>query len=359
VSVPTLPGIEAHEIASNRITTRVLSSGPVDGEPVLFLHGNLTSATWWETTMLRLPPRFRGIAPDQRGFGAAEPGATIDATDGLGDLATDALALLDHLGVDRAHVVGNSMGGGVVWRLIADAPDRISTVTQVAPGSPFGFGGTSDEEGKPCWDDFAGSGGGLINPQLVERLQSGDDGLDSPFSPRSALRTLLVVPGSIPENEDALVASMLSTHLGQEDYPGDMTPSSNWPFVAPGTHGVNNALSPKYTGDLVERLVAADPKPPVAWIRGELDKIVADNAASDPGTLGAFGLIPGWPGADAYPSQPMLAQTRHVLNRYREAGGSYEETVIEGTAHVPFIEDPTKFDAVFHAHIDNTGGNTQ
>ncbi len=356
MNVQPLPGITARTVASDRLTTRVLFSGPEDGIAVLFLHGNLTSATWWETTMLRLPAGFRGIAPDQRGFGAADAAATIDATRGVGDLADDAVALLDELGIDRAHIAGNSMGSVVVWRLMADAPERLLSVTQVAPGSPFGFGGTKDEAGTPCWDDFAGSGGGLINPQLVERLQAGDDGLESPFSPRSALRTLLVVPGTIPENEDALVASMLTTHLGDQAYPGDMVPSPNWPFVAPGTMGVNNALSPAYTGDVVERLVAADPKPPVAWIRGDLDKVVGDTAASDPGTLGSLGLIPGWPGADAYPPQPMLAQTRHVLNRYAAAGGSYTETVIEGTAHVPFIEKPDRFDAVFHAHIE--GGTT-
>lgn len=357
MTVPILPGIRAETLATRRLTTRVLFSGPVEGEPILFLHGNLSSATWWETTMLRVPQRFRVIAPDQRGFGGADPTATIDATNGLGDLVDDALALLDHLGIDAAHVVGNSMGGGVVWGLMADAPDRIRTATLVSPGSPYGFGGTRGEDGEPCWGDYAGSGGGLINPQLVERLRSADDGLESPFSPRNALRTFIVAPGSVPENEDALVGAMLSTHLGEQHYPGDMTPSGNWPFAAPGIMGVNNALSPKYTGDLVDRLLSAEPKPPLAWIRGELDKVVADNALGDPGTLGALGLIPGWPGADIYPSQPMLAQTRRVLDRYRAAGGSYTETIIEGAAHVPFIEDPTKFDAVFHAHIDNTGGN--
>lgn len=357
--IPTLPGIEARTITTDRLTTRVLFCGDRDGIPVLFLHGNLTSATWWETTMRRLPDGFYGIAPDQRGFGEAEAGAKIDATRGMGDLADDAVALLDHLGIERIHVSGNSMGGVVVWQLIATVPDRLLTATLVAPGSPYGFGGTRDNNGTPCYEDFAGSGGGLINPQLVERLSSGDAGLESPFSPRSALRTLLVVPGEIPENEDALVASMLSTHLGEQDYPGDATASPNWPFMAPGEWGVNNALSPKHLRTLADQVVTANPKPPIAWIRGELDNVVGDGAAADPGNLGALGLIPGWPGADVYPAQPMLAQTRSVLERYADSGGTFSETVIEGTAHVPFIEAPDKFDAVFHAHIEKTGGNKQ
>jgi len=358
VITPILSGIGAEAITTSRLTTRVLSSGPDDGEPVLFLHGNLSSATWWETTMLRLPARFRAVASDQRGFGEADPLAKIDARRGLGDLADDAIALLDKLNIDRAHLVGNSMGGGVVWHLMANAPDRILTVTQVSPGSPYGFGGTKDNHGTPCWDDFAGSGGGLVNPELVDRLESSDAGTDSQFSPRNVLRNFIVVPGSIPENEDGLVAGMLTTHLGQQAYPGDMVPSGNWPFVSPGIAGINNAQSPKYLGDLVERLLAPSRKPAVAWIRGDLDKVVADNAIGDPGTLGALGLIPDWPGAESYPAQPMLAQTRSVLDQYQASGGSYTETTIEGAAHVPFIECPATFDDLFHAHIENPGGNT-
>ena len=192
----------------------------------------------------------------------------------------------------------------------------------------------------------------------MDRLTAGDDGTDSQFSPRNVLRNLIIAPGSIPENEDSLVAAMLSTHLGEKAYPGDKVPSTNWPFVAPGIAGVNNALSPKYTGDLIARLVATSPKPPVAWIRGEVDKVVADNALGDPGTLGALGLIPGWPGAETYPAQPMLAQTRSVLGRYQASGGSFTENTIGGAGHVPFIECPTSFDKLFHAHIENTGGNT-
>jgi pimeloyl-ACP methyl ester carboxylesterase len=55
----------------------------------------------------------------------------------------------------------------------------------------------------------------------------------------------------------------------------------------------------------------------------------------------------------------MLGQTRQVLERYAAAGGSYTETIIEGAAHVPYIEAPTEFDAAFHAHIRTTGGTNE
>ena len=350
MTVPTLPGIEARTVTTDRLTTRVLFAGDPSGTPVLFVHGNLSSATWWETTMLALPDGFRGIAPDQRGYGEADPNAKIDATRGMGDLSDDAAALLDTLGIDRAIVVGSSLGGNVVWRMIGDHPHRISAAVQVDPGSPYGYGASKGEAGEPVTDDFAGSGAGLVNPEMAQRLRDGDAGTDSPFSPRNVFRTLIVKAGHIDDNEDAYVAAMLSTHFGDEDYPGDAVPSPNWPYAGPGVHGPNNALSPKYVTAHVAAL-AADPKPHVTWIRGARSAIITDGGPLDPGTWGPTGIVPGYPGPDAYPPQPMVSQTRAWLERYRERGGSYEEVVLEDGGHVPYLDDPEAFQGVFNAHL--------
>lgn len=348
--IPTMEGITAKTITTPRITTRVLFSGADDGVPVLFLHGNVSSATWWEETMVALPAAYRGIAPDQRGFGDAELEKKIDATNGMGDLADDAIALLDHLGIEKAHIVGNSLGGMVVWRMMADYPERFLSVTLVDTGSPYGFGGTKDVDGTPCFDDFVGSGGGLSNPELIKRIKENDTSMDSPFSPRSAIRTLLVKPPFIPAREDELVASLNSTHIGEQDVPGDAVQSTNWPFMAPGKWGATNATSPKYAVRVADILEAA-PKHKVLWVRGADDMVVSESAASDPGFLGRAGLIPGWPGEDVFPPQPMVGQTRAVLEKYAKAGGSYEEVVIADAGHLPFIEKPEEFNQAFHAHI--------
>ena len=300
--------------------------------------------------MVALPDGYRGIAPDQRGFGEAELEKKIDATNGMGDLADDAVALLDHLNIDKAHIVGNSLGGMVVWRMLADCPERFLTVTLVDTGSPYGFGGTKDVDGTPCFPDFSGSGGGLSNPELIQRIKDGDRTMESQFSPRAAIRTLLVKPPFIPAREDVLVDSLNSTHIGEQDVPGDSVQSPNWPFMAPGKWGATNATSPKYAVD-VEEILAAEPKLSVLWIRGVDDMVVSDSAASDPGFLGQAGLIPGWPGADVFPPQPMVGQTRAVLEKYAAAGGSYQEVVIEGAGHLPFIEKPDEFNRALHAHF--------
>jgi pimeloyl-ACP methyl ester carboxylesterase len=348
--VPTIPGVTSKLVTTDRLRTRVLLAGAEGGFPVLFLHGNLSSATWWEETLVALPTGFLAIAPDLRGYGDADPAATIDATRGMADFSDDAFALMDALGHERFHLVGNSLGGVVAWWMMVAAPGRILSVTQASPGSPYGFGGTKGIEGTPTTPDFAGSGAGLVNPELVARIASGDSSTDSMFSPRSALRALVWKPPFIPDREDAFIEALLDIHLGAEAYPGDMVPSASWPFVAPGVHGPNNALSPRYGLD-IEALVAIDPKPPVLWIRGAQDLAVSDTAASDPGTWGPLGIVPGYPGADAYPPQPMIGQTRAVLDRYAAAGGAYVEKVFDDCGHVPFIEKPDDFKPLLHAHL--------
>ena len=351
MTVPTLPGVSAHTIKTTRLRTRVLFTGPKDGTPVLFLHGNASSATFWEGVMLALPAGYRGIAPDQRGYGGADPDKKIDATGGLRDWAEDALALMDHLSLEQVHIVGHSLGGAVVWRLMMDAPARLRTVTQVAPGSPFGFGGSKDLAGTPCYEDCAGSGGGIVNPEFARLIGEGNRDADNPqASPRVVMNTFYWKPPFVPEREEDLLSSLLSEHVGPQAYPGDMVQSPNWPLAAPGAWGPINAVAPCYADD-VQRLYDASPKPPVLWVRGSHDQIVADKSLFDVGTLGEMGAIPGWPGADVFPSQPMVSQTRAVLEQYAAAGGSFEEVVIEDTGHTPYVEKPDEFNRIFHKHI--------
>ena len=350
MQVPTMEGIAAETVTSERITSRVLFAGSKDGAPVLFLHGNFSSATWWEETMLSMPDGYWAIAPDQRGYGEADPDAKIDATRGMGDLADDAAALLEHLGPAKAHIVGCSLGGAVVWRIMMDYPHMILSAVLINPGSPFGFGGTKDEVGTPCYPDFAGTGGGTANPEVIRLVQEGDRGLDSQFSPRVGLRGLFKAP-FVPPREEALLSSLLSIHIGEKDFPGDFIPSPNWPNVAPGVWGPGNAMSPKYVGD-ISNLFTGVLTAPVLWVRGSHDQTISDTSQSDPGFLGKMGFIPGWPGEDVFPPQPMLRQTRAVLENYATVGGRYQEVVIADAAHIPFLEKPDAFNHIFHTFLD-------
>lgn len=347
--IPTMPGITAQTHTTPRLTTRVLFSGPADGIPVLFIHGNASSATFWEETMLALPAGYRAIAPDQRGYGDADRAAKVDATRGLGDLADDAFALMDSLGIDRFHVVGHSLGGAVVWRMIMDQPARLLTVTLAAPGSPYGFGGTKDLEGTLSSPNGEGSGGGIVNAEFTQKMAADDRSADSPQSPRNIMLNYYFKPPFKPAREEELLASLNSEHIGPDGYPGDFEPSALWPFAKPGKLGPANALSPIYAGD-VSRAWTVTPKPPILWVRGEHDQIVSDASLFDMATYGILGVIPGYPGQDVFPQQPMVGQTRAVLEKYAANGGTYRELVLDA-GHTPYLEKPEEFNAAFHQHL--------
>ncbi|WP_435825957.1 alpha/beta fold hydrolase [Micromonospora zamorensis] len=337
---------EQRTVTANGITQAVRVAGPPDGTPVLLIHGNCSSALFWEPLVRRLPPTLRVVATDLRGYGDSET-APVDATRGLRDFADDVAALLDDptlFGADaRPVVVGHSLGGGVAMSLLVDHPHRVGALLLAAPVSPYGFGGTRDLTGTPTTPDFAGTGAGTANPDFVARLAAGDRSADAPASPRAVLRATYVAdPASLVEDEDLLLDTVLSTATGDDNYPGTAVPSENWPGTAPGERGVLNALAPTFFR-LADELVAVAEKPPVTWVRGDADVIVSDTSLFDLAYLGSLGLVPGWPGEDACPPQPMVGQTRAVLERYAAAGGAYHEVVLPGCGHSPHLERPAEF----------------
>lgn len=335
------PGVVSEHIGTDRLSTHLLHLGR-PGEPVVFLHGNVSSALFWQQSMLDLPEHFRPIAVDLRGFGDSEA-KEVDARRGLADYADDVRAVLDALELPAAHLVGWSMGGGIAAQLMRDTPQRVLSLVLVNPVSPYGFGGTHGVDGQLNDSSGAGSGGGCANPDFVARLAAGDRSADAPTAPRSVFQGAYVHPEYTPAADDVemYLDSMLSTQTGDGHYPGDMRGVDAWPGVGPGDRGVLNAMSPIHFR--LDDLPSIDPKPPVAWIRGEADAIVSDTSLFDLAYLGSIGAVDGWPGDEVAPPQPMIAQTRHVLERYAEAGGAYTETVIAGTGHSPHIERPEEF----------------
>lgn len=348
--------IATQTVPTPRLKTHVLTVGPEDGIPVCLLHGNVSSSRFWDETLAALPSQYRGIAPDLRGFGESEP-LPVDATRGLADFADDVASLLDTLGYtggDRTvHLVGWSMGAGVAMRYAIDHPERVASLVLMSPVSPYGFGGTKDVGGALCWPDGAGSGGGTANPEYVRRLAEKDRSADDPSSPRSVMNAFYFKPPFRvePEREEAYVTSLLTTVISDGNYPGDSTPSEHWPGAGPGTRGVNNAMSPVYCN--LSGFAAITPKPPVLWVRGDSDQIVSDTSLLDFGTLGQLGAVPGWPGADVYPPQPMVSQMRAVLDAYQSAGGSYREEVIANSGHSPHIEQPEAFQRLLLGFLDH------
>ncbi|HZO36754.1 MAG TPA: alpha/beta hydrolase [Solirubrobacteraceae bacterium] len=97
------------------------------GEPLLLIQGMSGNHEHWGERFLELLERdFDVIAYDHRGVGWS-PG--IEKSFTIAELADDAAVLLDRLGVDRAHVLGISMGGMVAQELALNHPERVRTLT--------------------------------------------------------------------------------------------------------------------------------------------------------------------------------------------------------------------------------------
>ena len=346
MSIATLPGITATTISSARITTRVLSAGDENGTPVIFAHGNLTSATFWEETMLALPAGFYCIALDQRGFGESDPAAAIDGARGLSDMSDDVVALMDSLGIEKAHLVGHSMGGGVTWRLMMDSPERLLSATLVAPVSPFGFGGTKGRGRQALRAGFGRFRRRRRQSAIHATAERWRTRRWRNVPARSDERILLEAALHVKARRRLADIRAAITH-GRKDYPGDFVASENWPGVAPGRWGVLNGMAPNNQPD-VSRLYAIENKPPLLWLRGDSDQVIADMSMFDLATFGKLGVIPGWPGEDVCPPQPMIAQIKHVLDTYSAAGGAVDEVVIADCGHTPFVEKATDFNRALH-----------
>jgi len=98
------------------------------GFPLLFIHAGIADSRMWEPQARAWADRFDMIRPDLRGFGGSElPPMPYS-------MRLDLVALLDHLGVERAHVIGCSMGGTVAIDLALEHPERVKRLVLIASG---------------------------------------------------------------------------------------------------------------------------------------------------------------------------------------------------------------------------------
>lgn len=120
-----VPGFEpTHAYANiNGIRMHYVEAGA--GQPVLFLHGFPEFWYSWRHQLAALATRYHVIALDQRGYNETENHGPYD-TD---TLQHDVLALMAHLGIDRAHIVGHDWGGVIAWLLAIEHPEAVQSLT--------------------------------------------------------------------------------------------------------------------------------------------------------------------------------------------------------------------------------------
>ncbi|MEQ6389713.1 alpha/beta hydrolase [Bacillaceae bacterium S4-13-58] len=345
--------IQEKSVITERLTMSYLEAGSAENPTLFLIHGNVSSNEFWDETIQTFAMDYHVVAPDLRGFGKTEM-LPIDATRGVRDWSDDLKSFKDALGLSKkVHLIGWSLGGSVIMQFAIDYPSDVASLVFESPMSPFGFGGTKDVQGTPCYPNYAGSGGGAANPDFVKRLAEQDTSEDDANSPMMVMNQFYFKPPFRVEKnrEDRFVKAMCSIGIGEGFYPGDLETCTEWPGVAPGGKGINNSISPKYVNLSV--FAETDSSIPVLWIRGENDLIVSDQSFLDLGFLGKGGYVPGWPGDDVMPPQPMVSQMRFVLDQFKENGGQYEEVVMEDTGHSPHIEKADLFNEKLTAFLES------
>ena len=108
-------------------------------ETILMLHGNAESGLAWYGWVPILARHYRVVRPDMRGFGQSTP-MPRDYKWTLDRLVEDFCLLMDHLGVDRFHLVGAKIGGTIARAFAARRPERVKTLTVVGTPPPFRVG---------------------------------------------------------------------------------------------------------------------------------------------------------------------------------------------------------------------------
>jgi pimeloyl-ACP methyl ester carboxylesterase len=155
----TLAAAPDQQFANGDVTIRYRDLGT--GDPIVFIHGYTATLESMIGIANALPPDHRKIALDVRGFGRS---SKFNSADKYGQkMVDDVVALMDHLKIQRAHLVGHSMGALISANVAARYPDRVSTAALVA--GPF-WGEPDITVESRRWTADLESGKGLLNFML-------------------------------------------------------------------------------------------------------------------------------------------------------------------------------------------------
>ncbi|WP_035240534.1 alpha/beta fold hydrolase [Desulfobacter vibrioformis] len=216
-----------------------------DGPAVLLIHGfPLCRQMWRPQTQALAAAGFRAVVPDLRGFGESEPGTEAGSTDLLAD---DLIALLDHLGIEKAVVGGMSMGGYVLLNLLARYPERVSAACFIVTRAD-----ADDETAR-----------GKRNHLIAEIKAGRPEAVPSAFTPLLfADQTVAARPELVEEVRGWMTATSPSgLILGLETIRdrGDsstLLPGLKIPVLVMGARG-DKAIPPEKSTDLAERIPGA------------------------------------------------------------------------------------------------------
>jgi pimeloyl-ACP methyl ester carboxylesterase len=156
------------ELHGHRVIYRMAGSGP----PVVLIHGMVNSSKHWEPVALRLAEEYTVIAPDLIGHGDS---AAVRGDYSLGAHASSIRDLLAALGVERATIVGHSLGGGIAMQFFYQFPQRTERLALISSGglgrevSPMLRGAAMPGASAALW--------AAAHPRLLDALSSAGERL--------------------------------------------------------------------------------------------------------------------------------------------------------------------------------------
>jgi pimeloyl-ACP methyl ester carboxylesterase len=182
--IPAVEGVEHRFVEANGIRVHVAEGGSPDAPTVLLLHGWPQHWYAWRRVMAELGDEYRLLAPDLRGFGWTEaPGHGYDGE----TFAADQVALLDALGIKRAHVVGHDWGGWTAFLLGILHAERVDRV--VVCNAPHPWPRLSMRVAAEAWRSWytwviaaPGLGRRLLESRWIARHFFGSGNVGTPFT---------------------------------------------------------------------------------------------------------------------------------------------------------------------------------
>jgi len=146
--------LESQNIDVGEVTLHVVFAGPVDGEPVILMHGFPQFWYMWRHHIVALANAgYRVAAPDMRGYNRSEKPAGKTAYE-FKDLADDVIGLMNTQGWQSANIVAHDIGARVAWDLVFNSPERILRAVIVSVGHQFAFDTSTADSGVSWYRTF-------------------------------------------------------------------------------------------------------------------------------------------------------------------------------------------------------------
>jgi len=256
----TLANVADQEFTADSVTLRYRDVG--SGDPIIFIHGYTATLESMVGVANALPPNYRKVALDARGFGRS---TKFDDPSRFGqNMVDDVVRLMDHLKIQRAHLVGHSLGALIAANVASRYPTRVTSAALVA--GPFWIEPEISTESRRWITDLE-AGNGLVNfvqwlfpalnPQMAASTNAGMMKLNDLGSLTASMRALpqLAIAGLKDGSKALLIAGTADPLFPLSPSFAKQSPGSRMVEVAGANH-IAVITNPQAVAAITEQLAA-------------------------------------------------------------------------------------------------------